>query len=155
HGHFRCRVVGMEPSPALDVIVGKYLGWCGRHRSARKLQWYEGHLRCFLAHLGDQAGMPATSLRPYHVVGWVGGKQTWGATYRRGAVVAVQRCLNWAEGMGYIDASPVKTVTKPPASRRDNPMTAEDFRALLGLLPEGDPFRDLLVFVWHTGCRPQ
>jgi integrase len=145
----------MENAITLGAVVGKYLGWCGRHRSARTLEWYEGHLRGFLAHLGGRASMPAAALRPYHVAEWVDGKEGWGATYRRGAVVAVQRCLNWAEQMGHIDASPVKKVSKPPASRRENPMTPGDYRALLGLLPEGDPFRDLLTFVWHTGCRPQ
>ena len=34
-------------------------------------------------------------------------------------------------------------------------MTPEDYQAILGLLAESDPFRDLFLFVWMTGCRPQ
>jgi integrase len=34
-------------------------------------------------------------------------------------------------------------------------MTAEDFQAILGELREGDPFRDLFLFEWMSGCRPQ
>src|SRR2546429_9342975 len=80
---------------------------------------------------------------------------TWGDTYKRGAIVAVQRCCNWAEQMGYIDNAPPEKITKPPARRRDNPMTPEDFQAILGRLGEHDPFRDLFLFIWHSGCRPQ
>ena len=34
-------------------------------------------------------------------------------------------------------------------------MTAESFTEMLGHYSEGDPFRDLLLFSWHSGCRPQ
>ena len=57
--------------------------------------------------------------------------------------------------MDYIVGSPVKKIKKPPASRRDNPMAPEDFLAILARLRQGDPFRDLFLFLWHSGCRPQ
>jgi integrase len=145
----------MNAIATLSFIFGKYLDWCRRHRAPRSVEWYQGHLDGFLKHLGDQARMPATDLKPFHVIEWVDSHETWGDTYRRGAIVAVQRALNWAEEMGYVAASPVKRVKKPPAGRRDNPMTPDDFQALLARLPEGDPFRDLFLFVWHSGCRPQ
>jgi integrase len=34
-------------------------------------------------------------------------------------------------------------------------MTPEDFQAVLGCLRESDPFRDLFIFAWYTGARPQ
>ena len=57
--------------------------------------------------------------------------------------------------MGYIEAHPLKKIKKPPAGRRDNPMTPEDFQTSCVTSSEGDPFRDLFVFIWHAGCRPQ
>jgi integrase len=78
-----------------------------------------------------------------------------GRHLQTGGIVAVQRAMNWAEEMGYLAASPVKKVKKPPTRRRDNPMAPEDFQAILALLREGDPFRDLFLFLWHSGCRPQ
>lgn len=145
----------MQASPTISQIVLKYLAWCKKNRSPRTLTWYAGHLSNFLVHLGEQRNMPIASLRPYHIVEWVDSKSRWGGTYKRGAIVAVQRACNFAEELGYIDFNPVKKVKKPPANRRDNPMTPDDYAALLAELPPGDPFRDLLVFVWHTGCRPQ
>lgn len=141
--------------PTVSAIFSKYLAWCRKHRSPRTHDWYAGFLHGFLRHLGDQAEQPATALKPFHVVEWVDAQDGWGDTYKRGAIVAVQRAFNWAAELGYIEISPVRKITKPPAQRRDNPMTPEDYQALLSFLPEGDPFRDLLVFVWHTGCRPQ
>jgi integrase/recombinase XerC len=142
--------------PTVSAILSKYLDWCLRHRSLRTHQWYAGHLRSFLAHGGESvASLPACQLRPYHVVEWVDAQSDWGNTYSRGAISAVQRAFNWAEELGYIELSRIKRIRKPPAGRRENPMTLEDYQALLSHLPDGDPFRDLLVFVWHTGCRPQ
>src|SRR4051812_6715797 len=145
----------MYAATTLTHAIRKYLDWCRKNRAPRSVEWYQGHLDGFLRHLGSQALMPATDLRPYHVVEWVDSHERWGATYRRGAIVAVQRALNWAEEMGYLAASPVKKVQKPPAGRRDNPMTPEDVQALLARLRHGDPFRDLFLFIWHSGCRPQ
>jgi integrase/recombinase XerC len=145
----------MTAAPSLAFLVRKYLEWCGRHRSPRSLEWYEGHLSKFLAHLGDDKDMPGAALKPFHVVEWVDGQERWGDTYKRGGIVAVQRVMNWAEEMGHIEATPLKKVTKPPARRRDNPMAPEDAEAILAALADAEPFRDLFLFIWHSGCRPQ
>ncbi len=145
----------MEHEHTIENLVAKYLTWCGRHRSARTLEWYDGHLKSFLAYLGEDRCMSVERLKPWHVVEWVDSHISWGNTYKRGAIVAVQRVLNWAEEMGYIAANPVKKIKKPPAERRNNPMLPEDFDAILARLDMNDPFRDFLEFLWHTGCRPQ
>jgi integrase len=141
--------------PTVNAIFRKYLEWCERHRLARTAKWYEEHLTSFLAHPGDQADCPLASLKPYHVVEWVDSHENWGDTYKRGGIVAVQRACNWAEQMGYIEATPLKRIAKPPARRRDNPMAPADFQVILARIGESDPFRDLFLFLWHTGCRPQ
>jgi integrase/recombinase XerC len=145
----------MDAPIALRLIVRKYLDWCGKHRAPRTVEWYQGHLDGFLTYLGNEALIPVIDLKPYHVAEWVDSHPNWGDSYRRGAIIAVQRAMNWAEEMGYIAASPVKKVKKPPGRRRDNPMTPEDFQAFLARLHQGDPFRDLFLFLWHSGCRPQ
>lgn len=137
----------------IATLAEKYLAWCEKHRSPRTVVWYRGHLDGFLAHLGSP--LLVTELKPYHVVEWVDAHPAWGDTYKRGAIMAVQRACNWAGELGYIEDSPIKRIKKPAARRRDNPMSPDDFQAVLGFLAEGDPFRELLVFVWNTGVRPQ
>jgi integrase/recombinase XerC len=140
-------------SLTISGLVSKYLAWCVKHRSPRTVEWYSGHLHGFLEHIDGE--LPAASLKPFHVVEWVDSHETWGDNYRRGAITAVQRACNWAEELGYLESSPIKKIKKPTAKRREEHMTAEDFQAVLRLLRHNDPFRDLFVFVWHSGCRPQ
>jgi integrase len=120
----------------------------------RTYEWYRDHLQSFLNALPDPR-LAVADLKPFHVVEWADKHADWSAAYRRGAIVAVQRPFNWAEELGYIDRSPVKKIKKPQPQRRDNPMSPDDFATLLNMVKEGDPFRDLLLFAWHSGCRPQ
>jgi hypothetical protein len=91
----------METAISFSKLVYKYLAWRRKHRSPRTVEWYEGHLRGFLDHLAARRSMPAAELKPYHLVEWVDGRDSWGDTSKRGGIMAVQRVLNWAVQMGY------------------------------------------------------
>ncbi len=145
----------MEDAITVNSLVSKYLAWCEKHRAPRSYEWYEGHLRGFIRHLGENANMAIGNLKPYHIVEWIDSHPKWGDTYKGSAIVAVKRVYNWADELGYIDFNPIKKLKKPQAKRRENHMTPEDFKNILGHLDEGDPFRDILTFMWFTGCRPQ
>lgn len=136
-------------------VFEKYLDWCEKHRSPRTYEWTKKHVQAFCDRLLTARTMPASQLRPFHLIEWVDGMPTWGPNQKRGAIVAVQRPFNWAAKLGYIDASPVRGVEKPKAKRREQYVSPKDFARLLAQYKEGDPFRDLLVFSWETGCRPQ
>lgn len=137
------------------VLADKYLKWCEKHRAPRSVEWYKGHIDNFLKYLGDNSSIPASDLKPYHVSEWVDSNPTWGDTYKGGAIVAIKRVYNWAIELGYSDTNPVARLKKPQAKRREIFMTKEDFDEILSKLTINDPFRDLLQFVWATGCRPQ
>jgi integrase len=145
----------MENTIRLSELSAKYLQWCSRHRSPRTVEWYQGHLDNFMAYLKDESGMPAPALKPYHVMEWTDSQTTWGPTYKGGAIISVKRLFNWGEEMGFVSDNPIKKLKKPTAQRRKNYMKPEDYEAFLALLPEGDPFRELFIFTWLTGCRPQ
>lgn len=144
----------MENELIISALVEKYLLWCTKHRAPRSHEWYAGHLKSFLKYPGI-ADLPIMGLKPYHVIEWTDSHSTWGNTYKRGAIVAVQRLGNWAEEMGYIDHTPLKKVKKPTASRREIYMKPEDYIEILGGLRPGDSFEDIFKFIWFTGARPQ
>ncbi len=146
---------GVGPGPTVPEVLDKYLDWCEKHREPRTFEWYRDHLQSFLLSLPAPATMPVADLRPFHVVEWADKHPGWSPAYRRGAIVAAQRPFNWAEELGYIASNPVKKIKKPQPQRRETHATAEDFATLLARFGEGDPFRDLLTFAWHSGCRPQ
>jgi site-specific recombinase XerD len=133
-------------------VFDKYLDWCQKHRSPRTYEWTQKHIQQFCTHLGKACHTTFGELRPFHIVEWVDKKTTWGANQKRGAIIAVQRPFSWALKLGYIERNPVAGVEKPKAKRRDAYVTPEQFTVLMERYKEGDPFRDLLAFLWETGC---
>lgn len=144
----------MESTLTVNALITKYLIWCEKHRAPRSHEWYQGHLKGFLKYPGI-SDMLATAIKPYCVSEWVDSHDNWGSTYSRSAIVAVQRVWNWAVEQGHLESSPLLRMKKPPAKRREIYMKPEDYQEILALLHHDDPFRDLFLFVWHTGCRPQ
>jgi integrase len=136
-------------------VFEKFLDWCKQHRSPRTYELAKKHIQSFCDHLKTATTLPVTGLRPFHVVEWADSKKTWGPNEKRNRVGNVTRALNWAEKLGHIDASPVRGVEKPGRTKRESKMTPADFATLLSHIAEGDPFRDLVLFSFEAGCRPQ
>ena len=77
------------------------------------------------------------------------------ATTRRASIIALQRCFRWAEKMGYISRSPMRSLDKPQA---DSPRPSRDATRV----PHNSclPARTRLFATssspaWETGARPQ
>src|ERR1700686_4294918 len=91
-------------------IFDKFLDWCGKPRAPKTYEWNRYRIQMFIDAMGQSIHMLAATLKPFHLVEWVD-KHTdpkdekiskWSSTYRRGIIAAVQRPLNWAVRMGYI-----------------------------------------------------
>lgn len=136
-------------------VFDKYLDWCEKHREPRTFEWYRDHIQSFMDTVKEPDKMPVPSLKPFHVIEWADQHPNWSNAYRRGAIVAIQRPFNWADELGYITGSPIKKINKPQPGRRENHVTPEDFADIIGHYSDGDPFRDLILFAWTSGCRPQ
>ncbi|MCE9561169.1 MAG: tyrosine-type recombinase/integrase [Planctomycetes bacterium] len=148
----------IPPQNSAGLTVGevfeKFLDWCQNHRAPRTYEWNRKHIQQFCDRLKVARTMLAVDLRPFHVAEWVDSKVTWGANQKRGAIIALTRPFNWAAKLGYIAVSPVRGVEKPTPTKRDSRMTPADFETLLSRVKD-DQFRDLLVFAFEAGCRPQ
>ena len=57
--------------------------------------------------------------------------------------------------MGYLEANPLAKLKKPPKTPRQSDITREQWDTVLALIAVDDPFRDFLLFLLATGCRPQ
>lgn len=138
------------PSEPLAVeLLDKFLIWTQANRSEGTYDWYYKHIQSFIDALSNKL-IEADKVKPHHVTEWC--KKEWSASYTRGAMIAVQRAFRWSVAQGYIERSPVATLEKPSAERRDNCPTEADYQDMLKYA-KGD-FRDLVEFVWATGCRP-
>jgi integrase len=146
-----------KPATGLSVaeVFDKYLDWCKQHRAGRTYEWYLDHIQSFVDSLDEPENLPAAALKPFHVIEWTDKRPKWGANYRRGAIIAIQRPFNWAAKLGYIHESPIRNIEKPQPTRREQVISEKEWQAIRDHYPVGDPFRELLEFAWETGCRPQ
>lgn len=136
-------------------VFDRFLDWAEKHRAPRTYDWYLEHIQSFIDSLSHPDKMPVGELKPFHVVQWADRHPSWGANFRRGALIAIQRPFNWAAKLGYIPSSPIPYLEKPQPRRREQLITVEEWRSIRDHYAQGDPFRDLLEFAWETGCRPQ
>ncbi|TWT96128.1 Tyrosine recombinase XerC [Botrimarina colliarenosi] len=137
------------------AVCDAFLEWTHQHRAPRTYEWYVDRLGSFARSLSRSGGeIRIAAVRPLHVQQWLDENPRWGATTQRQAIVAVQRCFNWAERMGYLDRSPVRQIEKPRANVRETIIRPAEYAEILQTVGD-DAFRDLLVVSWETGCRPQ
>lgn len=135
----------------IETFAVRFIEWCAKNRSAETAKWYREHLQSFLDHAGD---LRVSELKPFHLDEWCDGHPTWSDGTRRGAMTAVQRCLNWAAKKGHIPYSPIAHIEKPQGGKREYLITPEEYAQVLANIGN-DSFRDLLIVSWETGCRPQ
>ena len=157
-----------EGHPHVACVLDDFIGWLAKRveegsKERRTLEWYSDYLVSFLDHLRTlETPRPAVptltvdELRPSHLYSWVDSQADW-KTGRRGAIVAVQRALNWANKAGKLKSlggkSPLAGMEKPQQGRRELVVTPEEFDAVLAAAGDRN-FRDLLVAAWETGARP-
>jgi integrase len=140
------------PSNTVIAIIELFLDWTQKHREHETYLWYKKHLQGFKDSLNPQL-LTVDRLKAHHVEAWVDAHE-WGDSYRRGAMTAVARCLNWSFKKGHIENNPIyKRLEKPAAGKREVVLSPAQFKKLLKHL-EGD-LRDLVFTAWETGCRPQ
>lgn len=150
--------------PFVCEAYKKFLDWL-QHRvdegtkEQRTLDWYRGYIQDFVKfRVGDVAvgHLTVEQLAPAHVYQWVDSHPEW-KTGKRGAMVAVQRPLNWAAKAGLLktisSTNPLAGLEKPQQGRREQLVTDGEFRDILSVLTCGEAL-DLLVLSWETGMRP-
>lgn len=125
--------------------------------------WYTSYLTSFLIYaplderarprepIGEWAVEEITSSVVYDWINDRYGKAA--ASTRHTAARAVTRLINWAVDEGLIERSPLRGFRKPPPARREAVVTQAQYVECLKVV--GPHVKDLVKFLWHTGCRPQ
>lgn len=139
------------PVPGTAILVmDDFLTWCKKHRASRTYDWYFERIQQFAKHIGT---LPLAQLKAFHLQEFLD-KHEWSDSHKRGVIIAIQRAFRWAYKLGRIEKFPLKGIEKPPAGKREQIVTPEQFADLLRHVKD-EPFRDLLTAVWEVGCRPQ
>jgi len=145
------RPVAAHPLLACEVC-DRFLAWCYKHREQRTADGYKYFLERFLKWLPRGKEMTAAELKPYHVVEYMDSGD-WGDSYKRNVGGAVQRAFKWAVAVGLIDMHPCTYIPKPKGTRRETPMSDEEYKIVLKHSDEH--FGDAVRFARESGVRPQ
>jgi integrase/recombinase XerC len=104
-----------------------------------------------LAEFADHVGrIRVSKLTEDHVATFL--RANWSGSTARTYIVSVLACLNYAVKTRVIPQNPLRDVTKPPWERREAVMTKEERETVLAHVR--GPFRDLVIALSETGCRP-
>lgn len=152
HEEYHKIMAGRQPvtsdSPVAN-LVGQFLTYCESHKKPLTYKWYCQFLRGFVASVGT---LTVANLKTRHVTEFADRYKN--PAGRRAAIVSVKRALNWAADQELIPANPVKKIPsgKPPA--REVYITPEQWAKVLNAVDDSDPFKEVLLFLKATGCRP-
>lgn len=140
----------LQETEAVASVFARFLEWASKNRASETFDWYHKRLGYFLA---DNPDFSCDTLRTIHVQTWLDGKK-WSAGHKRGCITAMKRAFNWAVKMDLLTKSPIRGLEKPDAGRREEFLTKAEFESVLAYFKDQE-FRDVLIFMWFTGARPQ
>lgn len=150
--------------PLVANVLDAFLDWLSNRvtegtKAKRTFDWHHKYLQSFITFKNDSftaAALTIDKLEPLHVYQWADSHAGW-KNSRRGALTSVQRAFSWAAKAGALKAiggrSPLAHLEKPPAGRREQLVTEEEYREVLTCLRRPET-RDLVRLSWDSGMRP-
>lgn len=152
-----------NPSPDSPVqtvlsVIERYIEVAFPKLSPETRKLRLGYLQSFAEMCGWRE---VTACRSDHLEEWINKHPEWASDWtKRDAIGVVQTVFNWAKPK-LVKENPFEGVRQSRGLHRRD-MTSEEFQALLrttgGAKRKPSPgarFRQVLIFLWRTGCRPK
>jgi len=137
---------------AFLAIAEAFLDWNSRNRKPSTYRVYRTLLSQFSRVHGK---VKVADIRPFHLDDVMKLYPAWGKSKRRGFMVAISTCLNWAVKKGYVSVNPLARKLDLPVvvSRgRDAAIPVEDYELMLQWAVLA--LKDFLIACRHSGTRP-
>jgi integrase len=139
-----------SPDATVASLCEQFLDWSHRNNKPPTYDYYRFFLQDFC---NRYATLRVVELKPFHVTRWLDSHtDTWNQSSRRCAIACVKRVMNWACDEGYIAASPIRKLRKPPGLSREKVLTVEEDQSILNNTDQ--TFRLVLLALRQTGARP-
>jgi len=149
-----------SPDQTVASVIETYHSFAEKRLARSTLEARAPYLQSFAESHGWRL---VSKCRPHHMEGWLAEHPEWVSDWtKNSAIGSVQVAFNWAAKTRMIPENPFRGVTHQVGSpRRD--MTYDEFRAILRATRDtyhkkrptpGARFREILIFLWYTGCRP-
>jgi len=137
------------------ALLDQFLDHCKTETSDATFKWYLYFFKAFKSWLTQEdLALDVSDLIPAHITNWLKAEKKWSKSTKNGAVRAIRRAFHWLDEEGHISRYPLKGLKAPPRGRREIIVSPEKFAEILAAISD-QQFKDLLVFVYATGCRPQ
>jgi integrase len=150
-----------SPHQTVASVIDTYQGFAEKQLAVSTNAIRLSYLQSF-AELHGWRQIP--DCKPHHIQGWLDSHPEWKSDWTKNSALRnVQVAFNWAWKTRLIDENPFRGVTHRAGSPRRN-ITRDEFQAILravygkGRRRKPTPaarFRQILVFLWFTGCRPK
>jgi integrase len=148
----------------VTVLLMQFLDYCQKHRAKATYDQYAVAVDSFSAWVNrKKAGLKINDLRRGHLIEWAeerfplrrpGKTGGYARDTVRDMMASVQRAFNWAVEMDKIPYSPIAKVKKPGKVSRNTCLLPGQWNDVLAKVKSA-VFRDFLVALRFTGCRPQ
>lgn len=137
---------------AASTFFEAYLDWVSRNRAPATYRSATHYLTSFVRFLGKRKQLRHVTADA--ISGWLDEHTSWGSTTRSDAISHLSRAFAWGMRKKVLKHSPVADLEKKPTRRRREVVySPAEWKKILGQVKD-ECFRDLLIFMWETGCRP-
>lgn len=141
-----------EARQLLVKVMDEFLTWTSENRTDGTFRFYREHCQSFIDFLKGEkrTGIKTSELRPEFYEKYI---RELPKGRHNGSIQMIKRVYNWAIKRGRIVSNPIGVLEKPASGVRKNLIDENSYQQMIENV--GEFFRDLLVFYWETGCRPQ
>lgn len=131
-------------------LLDSFIIHCEETKSPKTVRWYTDYLQDFLDFLPYPERAIPSDIRPKDVRSWVDSRKT----AKRARITAVKAAFRWGHSEGWMAHNTLASMKRPEAKKREQIISTEEMVKLLRLTKH-KCFRDLLMYSWETGARPQ
>jgi integrase len=122
------------------------------NRGEKEMDTYRAYHRFLVSAAKAIGNIRVVEVRPKDFLRWAD-RPTWGPTMRHSALTVAKVAFNWARKVGHVDTNPLTGMELPRARERELIPTHGQVDAIFAAA-WGQPFRDFLMALRETGCRP-
>ncbi len=139
-----------EPDAKLRDLVARFLAYQAKRLSLDGYNSYRQWLNAFGKRFrGDRL---ASKVDPEEVTRWLEGNPSWNQTTRYIIRSRIKALYKVALREGWIARDPMAKLTGPGSLSRETALSPKQYAEVIARVDGG--LRELLVFLWETGCRP-
>lgn len=139
---------------SLAEMLDRFYLYCAEDKKPSTAAWYKKYLEDFLSYLESKRirtdQFEPQKLRPKDVRSWVNDR----GTAKRARITTIKAAYSWGYEEGWITSNPIGGMKRGKEKKRKQVIPVADMRRILRLTSDRC-FRELLIFSWDTGARPQ